>query len=1432
MYPDGQVFTNGTVTAAFTPSSGNISVFTYKLNGAAFPYNVNGTMNGSGTFTLTLTDDHRVTPLGGQWTFTVCSNANLPCASSLQDVFGPTIDLSGPINASIISAIGNSFNYPKFYNDTEAALNLGPGIAYYNLNTNKIRFFNGTIWQDISTGGGGGNINPGTNNSQFPTWNTGSSLWVPQNKAIYDTRDWMTCDGNGVTGTDASAGINSLLSTIGTNEATIRFVGSTTSSATCRIGNTFFPQNVTLDFSGGGAIQLISSSTAIGGGTYVSGTSVECGSGTTCALPALGVTTGNTLLVAEAPYPGFTFKTTKVTDSCGNFYIHVFQSLANQPRNQGLWVASNVTGGSCTITATASGSLTTHMMLAAQISGMGPVTSADTNASNNATGTTMSSGSVTTLTGAFLFAFGGEPFVTKTCTVGAGYTQPAGLAGQSTSGFICAEYNNASAGGSTSATQTISVNPSPGTWVYSLVSLKPGNATATIWGGIIDPDQHQILYNADSQTGHGVVDFTGSGITFDVYPEWWGASANATPALNTTALQAAIWAAFGGGKTQARTNASGLSTYNRPLRLGQMYTISDELKLYDVLGFKIYGINRLATGITQSGVNKRIIDGQSDAYGLFENLSFSNSSSNTGCQVDLDYDGVTTHGDLAPQFIDFNQVNFLGNGITGCGLLIAKSGGGAQGSNIYCRDCESISYTTAAWQIGTSTNFATNALAIGYSGDIQGCLNAGILSYGGGYISFGDGVEESSMENGFDANNAVGYQTGFDMYCILTQGPCSMDYMRSESRRLISGNDIVLHKSRMINQATFLPPGGTFPVNSLVTFSTVGGDGAYYKVTNNGGPAGGVGTPTAPLRASSGTATTLVDTNQTIAGAVTILKFGIVNNEVVTQNVTGASATVLGAPSSNAVITGTLTSGNLIFADTAQQAVTGVTCTIGAGNTTTTFNCSNFSGTADGTHVWTDLTSLGTFTPSGVPVFAASSMLITAATGAPDNTHDWVGATNGGHFTPTGLPINQANFTVNAFAGMTTSVLTGKNAGCYNTVASNTATSITLNSSWITRYDKLGCPTPDTSSTFIVEPTSNHGTITDGGTTLVYLNENAIDCQISIGSKGSCTPNGRLEDVVIAGGQIRIALNGSTLDNVSVYRQDWLDTSAGSPQQCCDQDFNWDVNVVPSVSPNIVPYQGNYFQSWTLPSTTGVSYSGALQKRMGTKPLIWDIGNININNPPAGASSNSVWIGGRTDSGASNDPTRNILEYGGMLGRAAPKPSITNNFNPIDQAGAETPITGGPSTGAGIGGPVCAYTSVPTGSSATINSGAKRFCVDGNGTVESFLPTGTPPFAAASTTPVINLTTVPTTYNVSGTQLVNVHIVADSSSLVSGTPSTKVITLSGAAIFTSNTSYKCAVSNTTNPANSLAITYTDGSHFTITGPNTVSDSFSFNCVGN
>ena len=76
------------------------------------------------------------------------------------------------------------------------------------------------------------------------------------------------------------------------------------------------------------------------------------------------------------------------------------------------------------------------------------------------------------------------------------------------------------------------------------------------------------------------------------------------------------------------------------------------------------------------------------------------------------------------------------------------------------------------------------------------------------------------------------------------------------------------------------------------------------------------------------------------------------------------------------------------------------------------------------------------------------------------------------------------------------------------------------------------------------------------------------------------------------------------------------------------------------------------------------------------------------------------------------------------------------------------------------------------------------------------------------------------------------RIVYGSAPLVSGTPST--VTISGISpAFTSNTSYKCTMSDQTGVATALfSITYVSGSSFTITGGTALTDTVGYICAGN
>jgi hypothetical protein len=391
-------------------------------------------------------------------------------------------------------------------------------------------------------------------------------------------------------------------------------------------------------------------------------------------------------------------------------------------------------------------------------------------------------------------------------------------------------------------------------------SLRPATGeTIKILGAIVGSSQ-QIFYNA--LPGQGTIDFTGGYALQVIYPEWWGASPGASAATNTPALQAAEHAAFGTN----RSSTSGLSKYNRELQLCGMYDLNDELKFYHVIGFRITGCGgKFASGLRQTAANKRILDGQNIAYGVFEQLRFETTATQRVPLIDLDNDH--THGaDLSPQNITFRDATFVGNGVGQIGVLIAKHGGDAQGDNIRCEFCYASGFTEAAWQIGgnnTGVNagrfYAQNAIKEEwYGGDTQGSPHYGIASYGGSID-----VHNVTFEND---STGFGTQTGFDVYCEAPQETCVIENVRSESHKLAAGGSLRIVNCRTIFQAAQWYSAGrqqslaamSWPEGQLISGTAIGGDGAYYKIIK-GGVFGGLGL----TKATSGSATTIVDARAT-----------------------------------------------------------------------------------------------------------------------------------------------------------------------------------------------------------------------------------------------------------------------------------------------------------------------------------------------------------------------------------------------------------------------------------------------------------------------------------------------------------------------------------------------------------------------------------------
>jgi hypothetical protein len=1132
----------------------------------------------------------------------------------------------------------------------------------------------------IGGSGGGGGASPAGVNQINASNNTGSAfqgianvaagsvlastspttLPAPQVKPIYDVRDHGFVDDNS---TDNIANVRALVTAIGSTPATIQF--PVASSGIYKMSFGRFPANVTLDFSAGGAMGSIVNTTPPGNGVLVNKTGAECNSSqVTCTTAnatngstTLALITGNTAVALIEIYPSWSLSTTDVRDNCGNVYHEVQQSTPGQPRNSSAWVASSVIGGTCTLTETANGTMQNAQVLIRQYSGLGPVVGVDgIGATSNAPQNPMSSGTGTFLAHDLLIGYGGSWDTSQTCSAGAGY----GNNQQTASGFLCAEDILNGSAGVLSATQNISTVPE--NLVYNLIGLRPVSTTIYVAGAIVDPDFHQICYNCTGT--NGTLSLANNAVINRVYPEWVGGSAAASD--NSGAINAAVAYAFNNNGAQ----------YNKTLDLSHgIYHVTSETQWYNVngnQGSRFVVDCGSAGGIQQDGANLRLIDAESMSYGRFDNCTFIEGGGSTGPMLDIDWDSVTTPHGTTIQFLDFYGVTFGGGNNTAVGLQLAKSGGNAQGSNVYCHDCEGIGFSTAVWQVGTAAHLAQNALAIGWAGgDMQDCPAGGFADYGGGYID----INGTTFECSNAAANLATTQTGADFQCYNAQGLCTMENVRAEDRLLCWGCTSITN-SNGTTAAWYPTPGTSLPVGWMVEGSNVAGDGVLYQVTVDGGsgaPFSGIGKPGHELIASSGSATSITDTYEDVSGSVAYNIF--VPTEVLTQTSSGATSTLVGTVASHYTIAGALSGSTLFqYGETVTQASTGSHGPAGSGIGTNNMNLATLTGAPDASHNWVGGTSGAIYVPSAAPVAEATTMLTTAISGSPDGTHAWVGGTSSAVFTPTASPVADANWTTNSFNGMRVAIDSGTSNGCYGIVTSNSATVINFSAGLTTYFSHVACPSPDSTSAFLVEPGWNGGTVTSGGMTLVAVNDDAI--------KGS----GTIENVTVDGELVNwTPLPGSTIKGLLVTRSDWLDTSTNGYVQA-NTPLDWDVSLVQRVG-----IGGNrYYRNWNYdPTGSGgpyaggaKSYVGPFQRNLGTYPLVWSC------RAAGGSFCTDVFIGARSTPAIDDFH----LEFGGILESATPFGTDQNATN--SQFGC------GRGTGAGTPG-VCQWLVSAAGSSGS-----------------------------------------------------------------------------------------------------------------------------------
>jgi hypothetical protein len=771
--------------------------------------------------------------------------------------------------------------------------------------------------------------------------------------------------------TDDTAALIAVLNTIGTaNNADVLFTGPSS------LEPVVFTPNITVSMKQQGALKPISTSTPLGGAGFVQGGGASNVNTLTssCSVILPSTTAGNSIVFMETHFfTGTVIAVGTVTDTQGGYYRQLVQQGFNFSSVVTGWGRSNISGSGVTVTVNYLNNLgapvsVANGCIAWEISGMGPVIGAEaTNAATENAGspsTTMSAGAITTSTGALVIGFGGQQYLNQaSCTPAAGFSQPAGSAGfisggsQPSTGYgfnLCATYKLASPGGSQTPTSTITSDPLNVPlnkyWSYAAMSLIPSNSIITIQGPI-DAPAKTIFQNASP--GQGTIDFTGNTSIDKVFPEWWGACGTCSATNNTNGIQAAVNAAFGTN----RINGSQANQYNRELHLSAQYNINGTITPKHMNGFSWTCSQRFACGFNQTASNTTILKWTSaGTFGRFDDMIFTTTASQdiNHPLADLNFTD-TPNSDLIEQFVDFNRVTFAGNGIAAIGLRASAAGGGAQWSNINHNNNEWTDFTEAGYMIGngsgcTPSTLATNALAINIlNGDFNSDNAYGLEWFGAGEIE----VIGTSFENGFGASTVLGVQTGYDI-CgqIGSAGETfTINGVRSESKNLVGGpGPYAISNSYNIDQAFVLPPGSTPALNTEIQGSVTGGHGVYYKVTTSGtwtgvGNANDVGS-SFPLYATSGSGTTLTNTNQIVTGSVTSNPpLSCQHGETMTQSVTGSTATLLNTVSG-----------------TTRMQITAAT------------------GSPDSSHTWTGGTDSCVYTPTAAPV-AASNL----------STNAWVG---------------------------------------------------------------------------------------------------------------------------------------------------------------------------------------------------------------------------------------------------------------------------------------------------------------------------------------------------------------------------------------------------------------------------------------------------------
>lgn len=141
-----QPWNNGSYSITFVPNPSQPGP--YYWQGSQFvPQKYTGSMNGSGTLTVTLPDNNTITPSGSQWAFVLCANTSAACSTITIPVTGASEDLSSIFSSRVTPPLLYSSPMPRAYSSSEIYIPPpNQGGQYYNVTQNLPYFWNGMEW--------------------------------------------------------------------------------------------------------------------------------------------------------------------------------------------------------------------------------------------------------------------------------------------------------------------------------------------------------------------------------------------------------------------------------------------------------------------------------------------------------------------------------------------------------------------------------------------------------------------------------------------------------------------------------------------------------------------------------------------------------------------------------------------------------------------------------------------------------------------------------------------------------------------------------------------------------------------------------------------------------------------------------------------------------------------------------------------------------------------------------------------------------------------------------------------------------------------------------------------------------------------------------------------------------------------------------------